>query len=199
MYGAGRSGGTSRLKVESSLTAMTLSVGCSLPVISALKGRYPPVNSADDVAVEGDRGLRNGALEVEEQSQPLGVHGGVEVLAVDPDLFPGGRIPVLPGQRRDGVRERDRLERAVVEPGLIAARHEPAEQPARVERDNARSGTAGTECPNLGFSGGCASQTRCRAATTLSLPPCRRPPSGERRAATHRRTCPEGAGHSCLG
>ena len=39
MYGAGRSGGTLRLKVESSRTARTFPVGLSVLVTSALNGR----------------------------------------------------------------------------------------------------------------------------------------------------------------
>jgi len=38
-YGAGRSGGTFRLKVESSRTASTFPRGRSRPVISMLNGR----------------------------------------------------------------------------------------------------------------------------------------------------------------
>ena len=44
--GAGLSGGTLRLKVESSLTASTFPSGRSCLVISALNGRYPPRWSA---------------------------------------------------------------------------------------------------------------------------------------------------------
>ncbi len=84
------------------------------------------------------------------------------MLAVDPRLLPGVRIPVSPRQRGHRVRQGDGLKAALRVAGCLAAGAIAApEQPPLVERVHARRGARGGRLGRLGGRGG--AEPRCRS------------------------------------
>ena len=109
------------------------------------EGQVPALVGGDHMVVDAHRGVHHDAVEVDEDPVARAVRveqpGPAEVPPVDPYLLPGGVVPVLPGQRDDRVRHRDRREVAViVGAGLRAGRVPPAEQPVRVHREGEAGG-----------------------------------------------------------
>ena len=104
------------------------------------EGQVAALVGADHLVVDRHRRVDHDAVEVHEDPVARTVRveqvRPVEVPPVDPHLLPGGVVPVLPGQRGDRVRHRDRREVAVVEEAALRARRVlPAEQPVRVHRE----------------------------------------------------------------
>ncbi len=96
-------------------------------------GQVAALVGAEHGAVQHHRRTHHHPVEVGEHPAATGAREG-EVLTVDPRARPALRVPVAPGQRGHGVRERDPGEAAVVVArGFGAVGPPPAEQPAPVE------------------------------------------------------------------
>lgn len=78
-------------------------------------------------------------IEMQEAPQTVEFSGHAEVPAINPDIFPCRRFPILPREWSYTMRQRDFREALVVKTGLQCRRVEFAsEQPVLVQRERAK-------------------------------------------------------------